>query len=41
MAEEINYDAITIEDAELLYRNGSHIVVSDGKVTGIEKENDE
>lgn len=41
MSEELNYDAITIEDAELLYRNGSHIVVSDGKVVAIEKESDE
>lgn len=38
MENDINMDAITIEDAELLYRNGSYIVVKAGKVTGIEKE---
>lgn len=36
--DELNLESITIEDAELLYRNGKHIVVSDGKVVGIEEE---
>lgn len=39
--EDINADAITIEDAELLFRNGKHIVVHDGKVVAIESEDDE
>lgn len=38
MDEELNLEAITVEDAELLHRNGKYIVINDGQVVGIEKE---
>lgn len=36
--DEINFEAITIEDAVFLYYEGKRIVVNDGKVVGIEEE---
>lgn len=36
--EELNLDAITIEDAELLYWEGKRVLINDGKVVGIVKE---
>lgn len=36
--DSLNLDAITVDDAELLYLNGKHIVVNDGHVVAIEKE---
>lgn len=39
--EELNLDAITIEDAELLYWEGKRVLINDGRVTGIVKETEQ
>lgn len=40
MDEELNLDAITLEDAVLMYYYGRRLVLNDGKVVGIEEKED-
>lgn len=35
---ELNFDAITVDDAEMLYWQDKRVVLNDGHVVGIEME---
>lgn len=36
--QDINYDAVTVEDCELMAENGRYAVINDGKLEGFVEE---